>query len=703
MSSAIAMAGWISSKLKVAENLLQQIDQQAAQSLAKGETKQSDGLDLDASPKPSGSVSLRGQLKKKTPENSEALGKLSSDYVNYQSSRKLSSDDSIINQVKRGKEAEKPDLTPKPVLNDADWTELLSTPKQSTSTKSNRVNGVSGLRGVRKGGGKVGNVGLNVKGNGKTVGTVSKVGDGKDGKADGIGGVRSEGEQSRNSYSSPRVSGAGSDDKSLEGWESILDIGKEVSKEGKKEVEHERNATGNANESSYTEKLVGRADSVSLAKQSFVSGSNGAAVDQVQDISKEAVHVDKKIRRTPSTADKIASAISGRLNRASYSGGDDESDSDSGSSSSSDSEIERERQERIQRRKQVLAAKAEAKAAEAIKEQENLVARLEGEKQSLERIFEERAKQAAQEASELQSTMMEMMEAAELEKQKHNRTRMEILARLAKLETSNADLAKSLATAQWNLEVEVNQVAELRQQVELKEAFQGELKRAISSTNQRRTSLINLVPSKGIELEKEMLEAEYSFVVDKIARVQEKATKLEENIESTQKEMETSTEVEIELKKRLSQMTDHLIQKQSQVEALSSDKAMLLFRIEAVSRLLDENKSLINASDISRSSKEDLEAGLWEYSSSQLRPMFEDKIQSGKQHLGSLLRQLDSIFSGGAVFLARNPAAKLWSLVYLVCLHLWVLYILFSHSRSTEEVTSRFVISLENINNTHGV
>ncbi|KAL1314561.1 hypothetical protein AAHE18_16G197200 [Arachis hypogaea] len=47
------------------------------------------------------------------------------------------------------------------------------------------------------------------------------------------------------------------------------------------------------------------------------------------------------------------------------------------------------------------------------------------------------------------------MEAAELEKQKHNNTRMEVLARLAKLETANADLAKSLAAVQWNLEVEV--------------------------------------------------------------------------------------------------------------------------------------------------------------------------------------------------------------------------------------------------------
>lgn len=41
---------------------------------------------------------------------------------------------------------------------------------------------------------------------------------------------------------------------------------------------------------------------------------------------------------------------------------------------------------------------------------------------------------AVLQASQLQSTMMETMEAVELEKQKHNNTRMEVLARLAKLE-----------------------------------------------------------------------------------------------------------------------------------------------------------------------------------------------------------------------------------------------------------------------------
>lgn len=43
------------------------------------------------------------------------------------------------------------------------------------------------------------------------------------------------------------------------------------------------------------------------------------------------------------------------------------------------------------------------------------------------------------------------------------------------------------------------------------------------------------------------------------------AKKLEANIELTQRETEETTEVEIELKRRLSQLTDHLIQKQAQV------------------------------------------------------------------------------------------------------------------------------------------
>jgi hypothetical protein len=111
--------------------------------------------------------------------------------------------------------------------------------------------------------------------------------------------------------------------------------------------------------------------------------------------------------------------------------------------------------------------------------------------------------------------------------------------------------------------------------------------------------------------------------------------------------------------------------------------------------LLDEDKS--------GTSSRDVESGTWVLSESKLGPLFHDRISSGRKHLGSLLQQLDSIFLAGEVFLRRNSRAKVWSLVYLVCLHVWVIYIFMSHSQESNGTKSGAIISLENINNTTGV
>ena len=85
------------------------------------------------------------------------------------------------------------------------------------------------------------------------------------------------------------------------------------------------------------------------------------------------------------------------------SNGSSVSDTDSGSSS--DSESEREKEERRKKRERVLAEKAAAKAISAIKERENMVAKLEGENQSLEKILEERAKHQEQEVTVLRTVL----------------------------------------------------------------------------------------------------------------------------------------------------------------------------------------------------------------------------------------------------------------------------------------------------------
>lgn len=655
------MANWISSKLKAAENILHQIDQQAADSLRKNNERlelEEQSSSIDAPPKPG--VPLKDQFKKKkkkklpTDNNNDYNGKLHSDPL------KTTTTTTAL-----------PKSSNPPTISDGDWTQLLSSPSASNALPAPRI--------LRQNSNKL-------KRNHKTASTSLQ-------RLDSLNGQNfspkssDDGKESTSSASADRQSNvqeSETDSKSTRGHVSVSN------NTSYKPVAETKEDHGHP--------LLLDEDRNFVAEAIPVRG-----VDKVRE-AKFPVDVGSQLKTVIKGRHELNSlsgnSTSNDLKTVSSMASDGSSDSDTDSGSTSDSESEHEREERRKKRERILAERAAAKAINVIKEKENMVAKLEGEKESLEKILEERAKQQAQEASQLQSTMMETMEAVELEKQKHDNTRMEILTRLAKLETANADLARSLAAVQWNLEVEVKQVAELRQKMASKESVHEELRRSLRNPNQTGASR-NELASKGVEFEREILEAEHSFINDKVAQLQEKARKLEADIEMTRKEIEEPTEVEVELKRRLHQMTDHLIQKQAKVESLSSEKASLIFRIEAVSRLLDENMSVSGSTAMNpASSSSDLESGLWELSNSKFKPMLKARIHSGKKQLGSLLQQLDYIFVAGAVFLKRNSTAKLWALIYLVCLHLWVIYILMSHSSPSDEGRSGAVISLENINNT---
>ncbi|KVI04566.1 hypothetical protein Ccrd_017116 [Cynara cardunculus var. scolymus] len=651
------MSGWISSKLK--------IDQQAAESLRKNEASRSDDDLSHAIPKKPSDIlpPLKDQLKKKKktpPEKSNFVGKLRND-----GNLKVSG-----NEV-----GGSPNVNPKSSLTDSDWTELLSAPNKITSVSNGGVPRVPGLlkdgkRQVRSGSNLLA---LDRKRSQTVQNKSARRSDVVLG--DKVNGGNLDGNQRSDSSDSTQAS---------VGVQSLAEnlssemLGKDAS--GSYVVENVTDINDARNK-----ELSAPINSLGV---SYLTDENTPEMQSdfnpVPESDGEGKNEQSRFNSGMLLGNKISGfpITSSSSKTDSLSVSDGESNMETDSDSTSDSESEREKEERRKRREQLLAEKAAAKAIEAIKDRENLVARLEGEKQSLEKIIDERAKQQAQEASELQMTVMETMEAVDLEKQKHNNTRMEALMKLAKLETTNAELAKSLATAQWSLEVE--RVAELHRQIELKEANH----KGLTSKEKSHPSGNKLTASRGIELEHEILEAEHTFVTDKVGQLKEKVKTLETTINVTRKEIENPTEVEIELKRRLGQLTDHLIQKQAQVEALSSEKAMLMFRIEAVSRSLEESKSCLKLGDRPTN---DLESGTWE-------PLFQERLRKGQKHIGSLVRQLDSIFLTGATFIRRNPMARIWSFAYLVCLHFWVLYIF--RSQTAVSAGSGAVISLENINNT---
>ncbi|CAN6804244.1 unnamed protein product [Brassica oleracea] len=644
------MANWISSKLKAAETILQQIDQQAAESLRKDDKPETHEEVFETSSKSSSPVSLKDQLRKKTYDGSDSGGGSQRNSTEQKPSYLSSSKNLRKSDQSREKTTSSPLQSLKQekptTLTDADWTELLSAPSnQGTSTPKPRTpRGASVIRGLKK-----------------------------DVKRQGNGGK------------SPSVSDAKRSEKTSSG--NVVDSRGKSQKQMNKEPSASSSDTKNVSQNIFV--------------KSTHKESENAEPPSLDDSTKSAKETLPR-EPLPSAGKQVRGEILRRnvsdgLKRKDSSLSSDESESDYESDSSTDSERERQREERRRRREKVFAEKVAAKAVAVIKERENMVARLEGEKESLEKVVEERAKQQAQEAAELQTNMMETLEAADLEKQKHNNTRMEVFSRLAGLEAANAELTRSLAAGQKKLEAQIDQVAVLREQVELKESALEGLKRKTSNIRGSGNLVNKLDASRGDMFEHQMLEAEISLLTDKIGWLQDKANKLEADINTMRKELEEPTEVEIELKRRLDQLTDHLIQKQSQVEALSSEKATISFRIEAVSRLIEENKGM----SATEASSQDLEAGEWKLSGSKFKPAFQDKIRSGKRHLGWLVMQLNAIFVSGTVFLRRNPTAKVWALVYLVCLHLWVLYILLSHSSdsSSSELRSGAVISLENFNN----
>ncbi|CAI0380576.1 unnamed protein product, partial [Linum tenue] len=405
-----------------------------------------------------------GSAQEKSPEaraHNEYLGKLS--------------EDSGIRNSYSGSNVEKEFSSapkPKPTLTDSDWTELLSNPNPP-STSSNRSSGGSGIRGLRKDFKRqvsYGSSSATVEGK-RNLKTSSNVDNGLNinRRSDSLGNKlikakRSDGEESSSSarYSNveSHTNGKAVDRQGEENKDIFVDG---VDKDRIGEIEGDGWQFQSDDISDAKVLSAGETDhhvDVSPVLQN---------VDGVPDVKKEVGDIYDRLRSTvkgkQNSGPASKKSVSNDLKRGSYSssGGDSDSDSESGSSSDSESERERERRDKI------LAEKAAAKAVEAVKERENYVARLEGEKHHMEKILEVRAKQAAEEASELQTNMMETMEAADLEKQKHNHTIMEALARLGKLETANADLARSLATVQKNLEIESNRVADLRQEVELKE------------------------------------------------------------------------------------------------------------------------------------------------------------------------------------------------------------------------------------------
>lgn len=334
---------------------------------------------------------MKDQLKKKPPEDSNYNLKLHSDHNFRQIINNNNNNDG------RKESVSAPKISPKsgPALTDGDWTQLLSMPKnQSAASGGNNSNGVNAIRGLNKSNRRQRNLSpkvlvSEVKRSQKSGESASKsspkIDSVKEVKLSGKG-KASDGEESTSSGSAGRHSNVESETDRMHARKEGL--GSEESVAGQVVEKDRKGNEGNG--SSVDDRQLSRLESLQSPNKTLdMKTGLEVAHGQSRSTIKGKVGLDAVSGNAISDLKSVSSVLS------------DVSDSDSDSSSSG-SESEREREERKKRRERLLAEKAAAKAIEAIKEREDLVAKLEGEKQSLEKILEERAKQQAEEVMLLQ-------------------------------------------------------------------------------------------------------------------------------------------------------------------------------------------------------------------------------------------------------------------------------------------------------------
>eukprot|EP00850_Spirogloea_muscicola_P007040 SM000034S12794 [mRNA] locus=s34:850688:855633:+ [translate_table: standard] len=369
-----------------------------------------------------------------------------------------------------------------------------------------------------------------------------------------------------------------------------------------------------------------------------------------------------------------------------------------------------------------LAASA---AAVALQEQEQELVRLEEKREGIKWQVATAAEEHAKEIAKLRESMLEGMQAVQIEKHAHSGTRLEAVQREASLETETLDHAKALAAAQRALDEKVAVVRSLQMKIETAEIRQAVMEQEVAEAESSIAQLEQLrhggLAQDGIhDTQQASLKSDELEVLDaRYEEVQQQVLELEAQLHAEQSAQRQPSALEIDLQQNLKQLTDQLIQKQSQVEALASEKATLTLRLEVgslaslelgmtwpavnlpavelptITNTLEEEsaaallqskrrKAAAAILDQRDGDDEDPEYGLTRTStpSKSRRAAFAVRDFGLGAAGNAVVRQvsllalgLDSLFLGGARYLRGSSSARAMLAGYLCLLHAWVLLV----------------------------
>ncbi|XP_063873166.1 golgin subfamily A member 5-like isoform X1 [Scylla paramamosain] len=157
------------------------------------------------------------------------------------------------------------------------------------------------------------------------------------------------------------------------------------------------------------------------------------------------------------------------------------------------------------------------------------------------------------------------------------------------------------------------------------------------------------------------------------SRLQERDTEIDRLRKQVAHKQSSSSSVG-ELEQRVHDLTESLIHKQTNIETLSTEKHSLIIQMERLQQQYDESQKMLNRDPPTLFRQDDVRNRVPSF-------LVESPFDRGMtRHVKRAYSTLDKFSVRLGVFLRRYPIARVFVIVYMCLLHLWVMVVLLTYT-----------------------
>lgn len=288
---------------------------------------------------------------------------------------------------------------------------------------------------------------------------------------------------------------------------------------------------------------------------------------------------------------------------------------------------------------------------------------------------------------------------AEEERSAHNATKMAAMEREVELEHRALDASTALARIQRTADERTAKTVELEQKVALLEVECASLNQELQDMEVRHRRGQKKSPEEANQViqiqawqdEVERARQGQRDAESKLSSLEAEVQKMRVEMASMKRDAEHySRQEHMELEKRYRELTDLLYYKQTQLEAMSSEKAAAEFQLEKEMKRIQEAQVEVERSRVPRRASSSWEEDT-DMKALEPLPLHHRHMVGASLQLQKAAKFLDSGAVRATRFLWRYPVARVLLLFYLVFVHLFLMYLLHRLQEQADTFASREV------------